>query len=109
MIPIFFVAFMGALLCHLNDAKITNFTKKMYFTYFKVKLGDQNKSWASHKVCKSRVESLRYWSKEKNRHLKFGILMIPREQRNHVNDFYFCLVNVKGYKKKNKTCCNIQV
>ena len=28
--------------------------------------------------------------------------MIWREQKNHVDDCYFCLVNVKGYNKRNK-------
>ncbi|CAK8684393.1 unnamed protein product [Clavelina lepadiformis] len=34
--------------------------------------------------------------------MKFGIPMIWREQRNHVDDCYFCLVSVKGYNKKSK-------
>ena len=28
--------------------------------------------------------------------------MIWQEQKNHVDDCYFCLVNVKGYNKRNK-------
>ena len=48
------------------------------------------------------MESLRYWSQEKDRHLKFGIQMIWRVQKNHVDDCHFFLVNVNGYNKKNK-------
>ncbi|QQP34707.1 Uncharacterized protein FKW44_022685 [Caligus rogercresseyi] len=32
---------------------ITGFVKRAYMAYFKVKLGDQDKSWAPHKVCKT--------------------------------------------------------
>ncbi|QQP31696.1 Uncharacterized protein FKW44_025380 [Caligus rogercresseyi] len=41
--------------------------------YFKVKLGDQDKSWAPHTVCKTCVEYLRRWTKGTKTSLKFGI------------------------------------
>ena len=37
-----------------------------------------------------------------NAKLKFGVPMVWREPKNHVDDCYFCLVNVKGFNKKNK-------
>ena len=100
--PNIFCYICGSFTLSSQRREITNFVKNLYFAYFKVKLGDQDKSWAPHKVCKSCVESLRYWSQGKDRHLKFGIPMIWREQKNHVDDCYFCLVNVKGYNKRNK-------
>ena len=83
---------------------ITTFIKRMYLAYFKVRLGDQDKSWAPHKVCTTCVETLRCWSQGKNAKLQFGVPMVWRESKNHVHDCYFCLVNVKGYNKKNKHC-----
>jgi hypothetical protein len=47
---------------------ITGFVRKVYYAYFSVKLGDQNKSWAAHKVCYVCVEDLRKWSKGKRKH-----------------------------------------
>ena len=37
---------------------IMDFVKQSYFAYFEVKLGDQDKPWAPHKVCKTCVENL---------------------------------------------------
>ena len=38
---------------------ITDFVKKAYLAYFEVKLGDQDKKWAPHKVCGACVATLR--------------------------------------------------
>lgn len=80
---------------------ITVFVKKAYFAYFKVKLGDQDKSWAPHIVCKTCVEHLRQWTCGKRKCLKFGIPMVWREPKNHYDDCYFCVVNIKGINGKN--------
>ena len=61
-----------------------------------MKLGDQDKAWAPHMVCKSCTECLRQWSKSKKTSLKFGIPMVWREPRNHVSDCYFCAIDVTG-------------
>lgn len=81
---------------------ISDFVKKAYFAYFHVKIGDQDKYWAPHIVCKPCVENLRQWTKGKRNKLAFGIPMIWREPKNHVNDCYFCLVQTSGYNKKTK-------
>ncbi|KAI6659517.1 hypothetical protein LOD99_14442 [Oopsacas minuta] len=85
---------------------IIEFVNRAYHAYFKVKLGGQDKSWAPHKVCKSCVELLRYWSKGKEKHLPFGIPMIWRESKNHFDDCYFSMVNVMGYKKSDRYLLN---
>ena len=41
---------------------VRDFTKRAYEAYFGMKLGDQNKSWAPHKVCKHCTETLRFWT-----------------------------------------------
>ena len=78
---------------------INSFIKKIYLVYFGVPLGDQDKSWVPHQVCTTCVETLRSWSQGKNAKLKFGVPMVWREPKNHVDDCYFCLVNVKGFNK----------
>ena len=55
-----------------------------------------------HQVCTLCAETLRSWSQGKNAKLKFGVPMVWREPKNHVDDYNFCLVNVKGFNKKNK-------
>jgi hypothetical protein len=59
------------------------FIRIVYYTYFGVKLGDQDKSWASHKVCYGCVEDLMKWSKGKNKAFRFGVPMIRREPKHH--------------------------
>ncbi|GBN89145.1 hypothetical protein AVEN_182995-1 [Araneus ventricosus] len=41
----------------------SDFEKKTYFVYFKLKLGDQDKPWAPHKVCRRCEENLHLWFK----------------------------------------------
>ena len=81
---------------------ITTFIKQTCHTYFGMKLGDQDKAWAPHMVCKSCTECLRQWSKGKKTSLKFGIPMLWREPRNHVSDCYFCAIDVTGINRKNR-------
>jgi hypothetical protein len=73
---------------------ITDFVKKVYYVYFKVKLGYQDKWWSPHKVCRYCVEGLRFWMTGKKKRLSFAIPMMWREPTKHHNDCYFCLVNV---------------
>lgn len=47
-----------------------------YYAYFGIKIGDQDKSWAPHKVCKICVEDFRNWTKGKKKALRFGIPMV---------------------------------
>lgn len=81
---------------------ITTFVKRAYHAYFGVRLGDQDKGWAPHTVCRTCVEALRHWSKGRKASMPFAIPMIWREPLNHYDDCYFCLTNVRGYNAKNK-------
>jgi hypothetical protein len=44
------------------------FVRKVYYAYFGVKLGDQDKSWAPQKMCYVCVEDLRNGIKAKRKH-----------------------------------------
>ena len=85
-----------------QQRNVSDFVKKVYFAYFKLKLGDQDKAWAPHKVCRRCEEDLRLWFNGKKTSFRFGIPMIWREQQNHTTDCYFCSVDVKGFNTKNK-------
>ena len=70
--------------------------KYLYKTYFGVKLGDQDKQFAPHICCPSCVRNLNNWSRKKISKLAFGIPMKRREGKDHSNDCYFCMTNLKG-------------
>ena len=84
-----------------NRKPVTSFIRRAYHAYFGIKLGDQDKAWAPHMVCKACTETLRGWTNGK-RSLNFGIPMVWREPTNHVTDCYFCAVHVTGINRKNR-------
>jgi len=86
-----------------NRNPVTCFIKRAYHAYFGIKLGDQDKDWAPHMVCKACTVYLRQWTKGKKTCLKFGIPMVWREQRNHDTDCYFCSIDVTGINRKNRS------
>ena len=92
----------GRYTLHKQRQQITAFVQKAYREYFDMKLGDQDKSWAPHVVCKTCLEGMRSWSKGVKKSIGFGIPMIWRKPKNHVDDCYFCAVNIGGYNSKNK-------
>ena len=76
------------------------YLKRAYLGFFEVKLGDQDKDWAPHIVCRTCVTDLTQWSQGGRHHPQFAIPMVWREPTNHHDDCYFCSVNVKGHSKK---------
>ena len=81
--------------------KLLVFYKKAYLGYFGVKLVDQDKNWAPHQVCKTCTEHLRQWTTGKRK--KFGIPMVWRVPKNHVDDCFFCMVNITGINRNNRS------
>ena len=81
---------------------ITYFVKKAYLAYFGVKVGDQYKNWAPHQVCRTCVENLRQWTKEKRKTIGFAVPMVWSEQANHVDNCYFCMTDIAGFSSKSK-------
>ena len=75
--------------------------KKAYLAYFGVKVGDQDKNWTPHQVCRTCVENLRQWTKQK-KNIGFVVPMVWREKANHVDDCYFCMTDVAGFSSKSK-------
>ena len=81
---------------------ISAFVKRAYFTYFGVRVGDQDKQWAPHIACKTYVEHLHQWINGKRRSLQFGVPTVWREPKNHHDDCYFCMVNIMGINRNNR-------
>lgn len=51
-----------------QQRNISDFVKKVYFAYFGIKLGDQEKSWAPHKVCSVCLKNWDNGSKVRRNH-----------------------------------------
>ena len=100
--PNIFCYICGSYVPSVQRHKITPFVKSVYYAYFGVKLGDQDKPWAPHKVCRGCVSSLRQWSIGKRKSLPFGVPMVWREPNGHGKECYFCSCVVAGFNSKNK-------
>ena len=100
--PDIFCYICGSFVPSVQRQNITPFVKNVYYAYFGVKLGDQDKVWAPHKVCRNCVSSLRQWSIGKLRSLAFGVPMVWREPNGHGKKCYFCSCVVAGFNVKNK-------
>ena len=87
---------------HNRQAKVTDFVKKVYCNYFEVKLGDQDKPFTPHICCKTCVENLRDWRNGKRKCVPFAIPIVWREGNDHIMDYYFCMIDLKGINCKNK-------
>ena len=85
-----------------NRRPITDFVERAYLAYFGIKLGDQERYWAPHRVCKQCTEHLRQWTIGTRKSMGFGIPMIWREPKNHIDDCYFCALNLSGINRKNR-------
>ena len=43
------------------------------------------------------------WTNGKRKAMPFSVRMVWREPKNHFNDCYFCMTNIVGFTKKNKS------
>lgn len=64
-----------------------------YKAYFKVQVGDQDKSWAPHYSCENCKRTLEGWFRGEKRSMKFAIPRIWREPTDHSTNCYFCMVD----------------
>ena len=67
---------LGSFTVPSQRMNISEFVKKAYLAYFKLKIGDQGKSWAPHSTCKPCVENLRHCTKGTRKQLSFVIPMV---------------------------------
>ena len=100
--PNIFCYICGEFCMAKNRLGVSDFVKKAYLAYFGCHLGDKDKVWAPHIVCKCCCEHLREWAKGKRKGLSFGVPMVWREPTNHFDDCSFCGINLKGWNRKKK-------
>ena len=97
----------GELTFGKENRSITSHIKRLYKAYFHCDIGDQEKTWALDVCCLTCVKTLSVWYANKNLHMKFGVPMIWREQKDHSNDCYFCqqdYMSCTTAKKKEAHC-----
>ena len=49
------------------------------------------------------MENLRNWRNGKRKSMPFAIPMLWKERKDHITDCYFCMINLKGINRKNKS------
>ena len=66
-----------------NLHNVSSFLMKAYRSCFGTAIGDQDKPWAPHKVCRTYTEQLRQWVNGHRAGLPFGVPMVRREPKDH--------------------------
>ena len=66
----------------------------LYSAYFDMPIGDQDKTWSPHVCCRSCRSTLEGWLRGEIKCMPFVIPRIWWEPTNHLNDCYFCMVDV---------------
>ena len=94
--PDVFCYFCGECMMEKYRFNVRDFTERAYETYFGIKLGDQDKSWAPHKVWKHCTETRRFWTEGKVSSMRFGVSIVRSEPKNHHNDCYFWMLAMFG-------------
>ena len=69
------------------------------YSYFGMPIGDQDKTWSPHDCCRSCRSTLEGWLRGEIKCMSFAIPRIWRQPTNHLNDCYFCMVDVSHYRK----------
>ena len=100
--PDSFCYICGSFVVKQQKQNITETVKKLYYEYFMVKLGDQDKVWHLTLFAVLVSNHCETGKQEKKASLPFGIPMVWREQKNHCDDCYFCMVDTSGFNTKNK-------
>jgi len=94
----------GEVMLASQRCSITRLIKKAYHLYFGCKLGDQDKKWTPHIVCKSCAIRLGSWMNRKGMAMPFAVQVVWREPSSHSSDCYFCLTTpvASGMNRKKK-------
>ena len=64
-----------------------------------MKIGDQDKSWAPYVICGTCQSNLDGWLRGDRHSMLFAIPRIWREPQNHIDDCYFCMVDISRFRK----------
>ena len=85
-----------------DSVEITALIEERFFKYFGIKLGDQEKDFAPHVICRVCSTNLPFnvvsWKTEEIAiQYPYGMARVEES----LDDCYFCAVNVRGFNRKN--------
>jgi len=101
--PNYFCYICGLFTPSNKSRPITNLIKERYNAYFyPVKLGDQDKPYAPHRICFNCANILSKWSSNGKVYFSFDWPMSWREQKDHENDCYFCGSMKNGFNSRRR-------
>ena len=66
---------------------------------FGMPMSDQDKPWAPHVICGTCRTILAGWLQGKKIAMPFAVPRVWREQKNHHDDCYFCMIDITKYRK----------
>ena len=66
-----------------QQRNITDDVNKMYMIYLDCPLGDQDKTWAPHKICKKCCLGLHNWLNKRSSSTPFAVPIIWREPEDY--------------------------
>lgn len=75
---------------------------RAYELYFDMTVKNQDKQWVPHVICTTCSRYLRDWLCGQRHSLPFAIPMRWKEQKNHLEDCYFCLNKTAGLNTRKK-------
>ena len=90
--PDMFCYICGEVVASKNKRRLTASIQEAYRLYFKCPVGDKDKYWAPKVSCPRCRTGLWRWMNGKAESMPFGVPMVWREQSNHTDDCYFCMV-----------------
>lgn len=79
---------------------ISKALRDAYSYYFGFSVANTHKPWVPKLFCKACSTKLYKWSLGQEVYFSFLMPMLWREPKNHVDDCYFCLMNVVGLNAK---------
>ena len=62
-------------------------------------IGDQDKPWAPHVICRTCRTTLAGWLRGRKKAMPFAVPRVWAEQKNHNDDCYFCMIDITKYRK----------
>lgn len=93
----------GQVVFRIHQRKLTDLLKETYELYFGIRLLHQDQPFAPHICCVTCQKNLLDWRNKKREKMPFAKPMIWRQGKDHSTDCYFCMTNLCGFNRKNKT------
>lgn len=96
----FFCNICGKFATKCQRRPISEKIRALYQAYFNRQIVTEH--FAPNICCKTCESNITMWSNGRRKSMPFAVPMIWREQKNHIDDCYFCLTKISGFTNKTK-------